>query len=168
MTKQQLAVALAIAALCTTGCDLFGGGSSNDSSTTTPTSPTTPTTTPSTGDITAFIGQWQSSSTGTPIATACTDIDWQITGVSGDTISGAFTATCAGGFQITGNGSGTPTGNQLDWTAVGTATNSGVSCPFSLSGTATPQGTTSLNVSYTGSVCGLAVAGTETLDRIST
>jgi hypothetical protein len=167
MKMHRLAVVLVIAALCSTGCDLFGG-SDDGSSTTTPTSPTSPTTptVPATGDITAYIGQWQSSSTGAPASTVCNNIDWQITGVSGSTISGAFTATCADGFQITGNGTGTPTANQLNWTAVGTATNSGVSCPFSLSGTAAPQGTTALSISYTGSVCGLAVAGTETLDKI--
>ena len=164
MIKHQLVAALMLAALCTTGCDIFGGDSTDDS--TTPTSPTAPTT-PTTGTTgTAFIGQWQSTSTGAPASTVCNNIDWQITGVSGNTVSGAFTATCAGGFQLVGTGTGTPSSNQLNWTAVGTASNSGVSCPFSLNGTATPQGTTAINVNYSGSVCGLAVAGTETLNKI--
>ncbi len=164
MKKHRLVVLFMVAALCTAGCGIFGGEA--DSSSTSPTSPTTPSTPSTPTTATAYIGAWQSSGTGAAGNTLCNNIDWQITGVNGNTVSGAFTATCAGNFQIVGTGTGTPNGSQLDWTAVGTASNSGVSCPFSLSGTATPQGSTALNVNYSGAVCGLAVAGTETLNKV--
>ncbi len=155
MNRLQLAAWLAVAALLSGGCNLLGtsgdeGGNPID---------------PTTADGSSFLGTWQSSSTGLPSLDSCTNVVWQLTGVDGSTVFGSFTATCAGGFDVVGTGSGTPSGAMLNWTAIGTASQSGASCPFSLSGTATPVGESVLQIDYTGTVCGIPVQGSEQLDR---
>jgi hypothetical protein len=56
-------------------------------------------------------------------------------------------------------------GSTLNWTAEGTATRAGVSCPFSFTeGTAALEGT-GVRVTFAGVVCGLPVSGSELLQR---
>ena len=53
----------------------------------------------------------------------------------------------------------------LNWTAEGTATRSGLTCPFNLTqGTAAPEGS-GVRVTFAGTVCGLPVSGSELLQK---
>jgi hypothetical protein len=65
---------------------------------------------------------------------------------------------------VTGVGNGTLNGTTLDWTTTGTAASA---CPFALNGTATPSTAiaTDLSVTYSGTVCGVPVSGSDTLHR---
>ena len=86
---------------------------------------------------------------------------WTITPTGAATATIAYSATCSG-VAVTGTGSGTLNGATLNWTTSGTAANN---CPYGLSGTATPDGAADLRVTYSGTVCGQPVSGTDTLHR---
>lgn len=154
MNRLRLTAWLAVAVLAGGACNLLNSSDGNSN-------PIDPTTVAGA----TFLGTWQSTSSGPPSSDSCTNVDWQVTGVDGTTVFGSFTATCAGGFEVVGTGSGTPSGSLLNWNANGTASQSGASCPFTLSGTATPVGTAVLQIDYTGTVCGIPVQGSEQLDR---
>ena len=62
-------------------------------------------------------------------------------------------------------GTGTVSGSTLNWTAEGTATRGGLTCPFTFGeGTARPEGS-GVRVTFAGTLCGLPVSGTELLQR---
>jgi len=115
--------------------------------------------TPTSG-INAFTGAWRSPTTATP-AGSCTNMTWSITAVSATTATINYSATCAG-VPVVGTANGALNGMTLNWTTTGTASNG---CAFALSGTATPDTATDLRVTYSGTVCGLPVSGTEVLRR---
>jgi hypothetical protein len=117
-----------------------------------PTTPTTP--------ISAFTGTWRSTGT-TPSVGACTAINWSIAPVTAISATIVYTATC-GGVPVSGTANGTLNGSTLNWTTTGTAANA---CPYALSGTAVPDATTDLRIVYSGTVCGVAVSGSEVLRR---
>ena len=78
-----------------------------------------------------------------------------------------FAATCGGAIGVNGSGTGTLSGSTLDWNANGLVSQGGVNCPFTFSnGKATQDsGGTNVVVTYSGTVCGIPVSGTETVKR---
>jgi len=119
----------------------------------TPSSPTTAAPT-----INTFTGSWRSTTT-TAVAGACSSTNWSVNPTGANTATIAYSATCAG-IPVNGTGNGTLNGSTFSWTTNGTAANA---CPFGLSGTAVQDTTTpaDLRVDYSGTVCGVPVAGTQ-------
>ena len=145
----------AIASLC------FAAGCGFEHKTTGPTSATQTT-------LQAYMGDWISTSavSGLPAPDSCTNLTWNPTTVNGNSASGTFSATCGGGVTLDGTGSGTLNGTKLDWNATGQATAPGpVTCGFTLSGTAEPEGADKIKVVYSGSTCLGPVSGTEILKK---
>ena len=112
----------------------------------------------------AIAGSWTLGSSGS-LPDGCTALDYTIT-KSADGQSGEiqFDGTCAG-VRAKGSGKGTLTGSTLNWTAQGTATREGLTCPFNVT-----QGTAQLEangvrVTYDGTVCGVPVSGSDLLQR---
>lgn len=126
-------------------------------------------TSPDSISLATLLGTWTSANgvtTSFPTAQACGNFQWTVTNQSGQTASGTFSATCAGGITLNGTASGTLNGSSVDWTATGQATESGLpGCPFSLSGTATLTNSTTLSIPYSGTTCFGPVSGTETLTK---
>ena len=113
-----------------------------------------------------YLGDWASASPiAVPSFSTCTNVRWMVNNWVGTQVSGTFTATCAGGLQATGTGTATLTTTNADWIASGTAVQSGVTCPFSMTGTATLASSKIISLSYTGTVCGTSVQGTEDLSK---
>ena len=110
-------------------------------------------------------GSWASVSSATALTNTCTDFHWTITALSGATGSGAFTAKCLGNLPVTGMAQGTLSDTTVTWsaTAVGT-TSAGLSCPISLTGTASFDGT-QFRIPFTGTTCLGPVSGTEILRK---
>jgi len=156
------AVALALSCALATGCGLLPG--SKDTSTgTTPTSPT-PTTPAVTMD--AFAGTWSSATASTP-PTGCGNVKYTVTPVSTSTANVVFAATCGGNITVNGGGTGTLTGSTLAWSASGLVGQGGVNCPFTFTNGKATQDAAGPNVivTYSGTVCGIPVSGTETVKR---
>ena len=159
------AAALALTCALATGCSLLPGGkdktSSTDSSTPTSPSPTTPTV-----SMDAFAGTWSSATASTP-ATGCGNVKYTVTPVSTTTANVAFAATCGGNIAVNGGGTGTLSGSTLGWSASGLVSQGGLNCPFSLTNGKAVQDATSTNivVTYSGTVCGIPVNGTETVKK---
>lgn len=149
MTKTSLAAILTLAAL-TSGC--FGY---ERKSTLGP----TPT------GAAALMGSWTSGSL-IPQPGQCTDMRWDVTEQTGNSASGRFSATCAGGLQLTGTARGTLAGSLVNWSADATAAAPGLtgSCTIGLTGTAELL-VDSIRVPYRGTTCLGPVEGIETLRR---
>jgi hypothetical protein len=116
----------------------------------------------------AYVGDWISASAaaGLPSLDSCTNLKWNPTTINGNSASGTFSATCGGGVTLDGTGSGTLNGSKLNWNATGQATAPGpVTCGFTLSGTAEPEGADRIKVTFFGTTCVSAVSGTEILKR---
>jgi hypothetical protein len=113
----------------------------------------------------ALLGSWTSGSL-IPQPGQCTDMRWDATEQTGNTASGKFSATCAGGLQLTGTAKGTLSGSQVNWSADATATAPGLTtgCAIRLTGTAELL-TDSIRVPYKGTTCLGEVEGIETLRR---
>jgi hypothetical protein len=113
----------------------------------------------------ALAGSWTLGSAQAPLPTGCTSLEYTVAkGADGKSGTVQFNGVCRG---VEGSGSGTATvsGSTLNWTAEGTATRAGVSCPFSFTeGTAALEGT-GVRVTFAGVVCGLPVSGSELLQR---
>jgi len=121
-------------------------------------SPSSPS--PASDALAPFVGSWTSTApSGASLAQSCQNVTYVVTPTGTNTASVTYSATCSG-VPISGTGSGTAHGSTLDWIAAGTA---GI-CPFSLSGTATPQAP-NLNVTYAGTVCGAPVSGSTVLHQ---
>jgi hypothetical protein len=145
-----------LAALALAGCICATGCTESHSSSTSPTSPA--------AMIEAIAGSWTLGSSGS-LPDGCTALDYTIT-KSADGQSGEiqFDGTCAG-VRATGTGKGTLTGSTLQWTAEGTATRDGLTCPFKVAqGTAQLEGD-GVRVTYAGAVCGVPVSGSDLLRR---
>jgi hypothetical protein len=78
-----------------------------------------------------------------------------------------FAGTCAGNIQVNGTGTGAISGKTLNWSAQGLVSQGGVNCPFSFPTGKAVEGATAgtIDVSYSGTVCGIPVSGTETVKR---
>jgi hypothetical protein len=53
----------------------------------------------------------------------------------------------------------------VNWSAAGNAGPSGVTCPFSITGTAAPEGVDGIRVNYSGSTCLGPISGSELLKK---
>ena len=158
MKLRTAAAAFALACALTTGCDLLSKKDNTD----TPTSPTSPTPTTS---IDAFAGSWNSVTPSTP-PTGCGNLKYTVTPTGTSTANVSFTATCAGNITVTGSGSGALSGNTINWTASGLVGQGGVNCPFTFTNSkATLDATGQVVVTYTGTICGIPVSGTETVKK---
>jgi hypothetical protein len=146
------------ACILAAGCDLLNN-SKKDSST-----PTSPSPAP-TVSLDQFAGTWQSVTASTP-ATGCGNLKYTVTPTTTSSANVSFTATCAGNITVTGSGSGTLAGSGINWSATGLVSQGGVNCPFSFTNSkATLDATGQVAVSYSGTVCGIPVSGTETVKR---
>jgi hypothetical protein len=155
MKLRAAAAAFALACALTTGCDLL----SKKDKTETPTSPT-PTTT-----VEAFAGTWASVTPSTP-PTGCGNLKYTVTPTGTSTANVTFAATCAGNIAVTGSGSGTLSGSSINWTANGLVGQGGVNCPFTFTNSnATLDAAGQVVVTYTGTICGIPVSGTETVKK---
>jgi hypothetical protein len=75
-----------------------------------------------------------------------------------------FSATCAG-VGVRGAGSGALSGTTVNWTTTGSTVFGAPACSFSLAGTAAHSETVAVKVSYSGTICGVPVSGSDTLSR---
>ena len=123
-------------------------------------------TSPSTVSMDVFAGTWTSVTASTPAA-GCGDVKYTVTPVTATTASVTFGATCGGNVDVTGTGTGTLSGSTLGWNASGTVTQGGVNCPFAFTNGTAAQDSTGSNivVTYSGTVCGISVSGTETVKK---
>jgi hypothetical protein len=128
-------------------------------------SPTSPSDTSSTS-VRSYLGTWNGPAvTSYPTTQSCGNMQWKITSQTGGQINGEFHATCAGGATLVGTVVATHSDTTIPWAASGTATQGTNSCPFSLTGTGTFQGTSNILVTYAGTVCTLPVSGSELITR---
>jgi hypothetical protein len=152
----QTAIIL-IAAVATAGCfglDKFLG-----------TSPTT-TSDNSSSTVRSYLGTWMGPAvTSYPTTQTCGNMQWKVTSQTGSQISGDFQATCANGTTLVGTMVATHSETAIPWAASGMATQGTESCPFTLTGTGTFQGTSNILVTYAGTVCSTTVSGSETIKR---
>ena len=123
-------------------------------------------TSPSDATLRSYLGDWTSASVASfPTPQSCGGFTWKVTSQQGNKISGEFQATCAGGVALAGVASGTIDGD-IKFEASGTATGLGpLTCPFTLTGTGVPQGTSTILVTYTGEMCMGNISGSEVLRR---
>jgi hypothetical protein len=160
--KSSLVPALALTCALSAGCGLLNNSSDTSSSSgSTPTSPSTPT-----ASMSQFAGTWQSVSASTP-PTGCGNLSYTVTPVSSTTANVSFTATCAANITVTGSGSGTLSGSEIDWSATGLVGQGGVNCPFSFSNSKAVLGSdgSTIAITYSGTVCGIPVSGTENVKK---
>jgi hypothetical protein len=153
------ALALVMAGMLTAGCDLF-----NKQTTSTDAPPTTA---PTGGaSVDSYAGTWQSVTASTP-ATGCGNLKYTVTPTTTTSANVSFTATCASNITVSGAGSGTLSGSAMNWTANGLVSQGGVNCPFSFSNSKAALDSTGTNivVTYSGTVCGIPVSGTETVKK---
>ena len=143
-----------VLAAAAAGCDLF----KKDSEPTTPTSPTP------TVSMNVFAGTWASATASTP-ATGCGTVKYTVTPVNTTTANVTFQATCATNIQVTGSGTGQLNGSSLDWSAQGLVGQGGVNCPFSFTNGKAVEDPGGVKVTYSGTVCGIPVSGTEVVKK---
>ena len=150
-------LSIAILACATTACygleNLFNKSptSASDSSST---------------EIRSYLGTWSGPTAVAPAAQSCSGLSWKITSQTGAQITGELTGTCAGGITLAGTVVATVSDPvTIPWAASGNATQGSTSCTFNLTGTGTFQGTSNILVSYSGTVCGVSVSGSETIKR---
>lgn len=129
-----------------------------------------------TGSPTAsLLGTWVSASTmstaaitSLPSLSTCGNFQWQLTSQTATQASGRFTAVCPGNLFVDGTLTGQLGGAIIPVTFVGTATQDGSTCAFSLNGPGTPLSADTLRIDYTGMTCLGPVQGSETLRLSST
>lgn len=127
--------------------------------------PTSPSETSSTS-VRSYLGTWTGPAiTSYPTTQTCGNMQWKITSQTGAQINGEFHATCAGGTTLVGTVVATHSDTAIPWAASGTATQGTNSCPFTLTGTGTFQGTSNILVTYAGTVCTQPVSGSELITR---
>lgn len=152
--------ALALTFAVTSGCNLLNGDDSN---------PTSPTPTPTTGSLDPFVGSFAATASATaPSPTSCNNLKYTVTPTSTNSAAVTFSATCATNITVNGTGMGTLNGTTLNWNAVGTISQGGITCPFTFpsgTNTAVPDGTNGVKITYSGSVCGIPVSGSEVVRK---
>jgi hypothetical protein len=120
---------------------------------------------PTATGIMALLGTWTSTNLVPSPGGGCSDFQWNATQQSGNTASGAFSATCTGGLRVTGSANGTLTGSTVAWNAQATASLPNLpSCPVTLSGTA-ELAVDSIRVPYSGDTCLGRVTGVEVMRK---
>ncbi|HVL65997.1 MAG TPA: hypothetical protein VM364_01915 [Vicinamibacterales bacterium] len=141
------------------GCSLFDRFKDDKEEGGTPTSPGTAV------SLETFAGTWTSSTASTP-ATGCGNLTYTVTPVGTNAANVVFAGTCAGSINVSGNGTGKISGSTLQWSAQGLVGQGGVNCPFSFTnGKATKEADGSIKVTYSGTVCGIPVSGTEVVKK---
>ena len=151
--RLALLAALAAASTACYGLDnLFKSPTSSDSSS---------------SSVRSYLGTWSGPAVTTfPTTQSCGNLQWKITSQTGTQISGDFTASCSGGMALAGTVVATiGDSTTIPWAASGTVTQGSTTCPFTLTGTGTFQGTSNIVVNYAGTACGSPVAGSETIKR---
>jgi hypothetical protein len=113
----------------------------------------------------ALAGTWTLGSSSASLPAGCTALEYTVTpGSDGDSGAVAFSGVCSG-VEGSGSGKAAVSGSTLNWSAEGTATRSGLSCPFNFNeGTAALEGS-GVRVTFAGTVCGVPVSGSELLQR---
>jgi hypothetical protein len=153
MNRHLLPLASLLAAVTlSAGCELL-----NRDQDANPTGPGSTTT-----SLDVFAGTW--TSTAAPSATTCGNIQYTVTPI-GSSANVTFAATCAGNIQINGTGAGTVKGATLEWSAQGLVGQGGVNCPFSLTNGKAVEDAAGIKVTYSGTVCGIPVSGTEVVKK---
>ena len=125
------------------------------------TSPTEPT---STGEVRSYLGTW-AGPTVAPVAQSCGSLQWAVTSQTGGQASGDFSAACADGVGLAGTMTATHGETSIPWAATGSATKETATCPFSMTGTGTFQGTSNIALNYAGTSCNGPLSGSETIKR---
>jgi len=113
-------------------------------------------------------GNWSSTSAKAPTSLdigSCGNLQWNITSLTDTAASGTFKATCGGGLTLEGSAQGKLNGLTADLAASGTVGGAGMTCVFSISGTAVPEGLDSVRITYAGSTCLGPLAGSEVLKK---
>lgn len=155
MYRHLLAMAGLLAAVTlSTGCELLNRDGDG--------SPTDPGSTNISLD--AFAGTWTSVTATTP-ATACGTVQYTVTPLTTTTANVTFAATCAGNIQVNGTGSGQVKGTTLEWSAQGLVGQGGVNCPFSFTNGKAIEDEGGIKITYSGTVCGIPVSGTEVVKK---
>ena len=117
-----------------------------------------------TSTIDSLAGSWKSVTSATPVG-PCSVISYTVTPTGASSASVAYQATC-GSTGISGSGLGTAAGNMMNWTTDGSILAVGPApCAFRLGGTATPAPDSAVTLTYSGTVCGVPVSGSDTLRR---
>lgn len=156
--KSRFSALIVLACVLFAGCDLLGG-KTKDSTSATPTSSTT------SSSLDAFAGTWSSVTSSNP-ATGCGNLKYTVTPTTSSSANVTFSATCAGNIAVTGSGAGTLSGSTINWSANGLVGQGGVNCPFSFTNSkATLDAANQIVVTYTGTVCGIPVSGSETVQK---
>ena len=115
--------------------------------------------------IPLLMGNWKSSPSGSVSGNSCTNFEWRVTGQSGNSLAGEFSAICLGNVRVSGKASGQMNGGDVTYQVTGEASVPGVaSCPFSISGVAHVEND-SIRIPYSGTTCIGPVEGEETLHR---
>jgi len=113
-------------------------------------------------------GNWTSVATAASTSFnpgSCGNLEWAITSMTDTSAAGTFKATCGGGLTLEGSAEGKLNGLTADLKASGTVTGAGISCPFSLTGTAVPEGLDTVRINYSGTTCLGPVSGSEVLKK---
>lgn len=148
-----------LAFICAISAAAAASGCINFDHTSTFTGPTS-----TTAGANGLLGMWTSASV-VPSPSSCTNFQWHVTEQTSNSGKGTFSATCAGGLNVSGMAQGTLSGTTVNWTGTGNATAADLpSCPVSLSGTA-ELGTDSIRIPYTGTTCLGPVSGVEILKK---
>ena len=145
---------LLLACASAAGCDLFKKAGEK--------SPTNPS--PANVSIEVFAGSW-ASTTATTSATGCGNVKYIVTPLNSTTANVTFSATCASNIQVSGTGTGKVTGSALEWSAQGIVAQGGVNCPFTFANGKAVEDSAGITVTYSGTVCGIPVSGTETVKK---
>ena len=154
--KNLLAVCTLAGCLLSGGCDFFNKDSDGSKSPTAPSAGVS---------LESFAGTWSSAAASAP-PTGCGGLKYTVTPVNASTANVTFAGTCAGGIQVNGTGTGTVRGESLDWSAQGLVSQGGVNCPFTFTnGKAVADGAGAIKVTYSGTVCGIPVSGTEIVKK---
>jgi len=113
-------------------------------------------------------GNWTSAATAASSALnvgACGNLEWKITSLTDTSASGTFKAACGGGLTLEGSAEGKLAGITAELKASGTVGGAGVSCAFSLTGLAVPEGLDKVRINYNGTTCLGPVSGSELLTK---
>jgi hypothetical protein len=113
-------------------------------------------------------GSWTSAATAASSALnvgTCGNLEWKITSMTDTSAAGTFKATCGGGLTLEGSAEGKLSGATADLKASGNVMGAGMNCPFSLAGTAVPEGLDKVRITYSGTTCLGPVSGSEVLTK---
>jgi hypothetical protein len=114
-----------------------------------------------------FSGSWGSPTLpGLPQISSCTDLEWEISSQSGNSIAGVVSATCGGIADITANLTGQmESDDTVKLTAKGSAVALGLTCGFDLTGVGHRESSDAWRLDYEGTTCFGKVSGSELLKR---